>query len=538
MEAALGPVGSPIVRAQSGEEALRLLLQRDFALILLDVQMPTLGGFETARLIRERLRSRHTPIIFVTAYGRDENDIRSAYELGAVDFLFKPVVTEILRSKVSVFVELHRRAMQLARQSEQLREHERREQERIFEEERRRWNEEAMRRQVAELAEADRRKDEFLAVLGHELRNPLSAIVLGCEVLMRKMNEGERIDQGMLRTRESIARQARHLRRLVDDLLDLARINSGKVELRKAAISIQDVIQQAVATSQPQAEDRRHTLTVHMPDQPVTLFADPDRLIQVVGNLLNNAIRYTDEGGHIEVVCERDAAAGTVTVRVMDNGRGMKAELLPRVFDIFVQEQANGGHGLGLGLTVVQRLVEMHDGTVSAASEGVGRGSTFTITLPIQRPPQSRDVASDQATQTAPPTGLRIVLVDDNEDILKPMRDLLQSLGHQVETATDGGSGADLIISQEPHLAIVDVGLPVMNGYQVAERVRRHLGPDRTKLVAMTGYGQASDRMRSKEAGFDAHLVKPADMEAITRLLAAAKGDDDDRAGDVGPHQS
>ena len=529
MEAALGQVGGRIVPAHSGEEALRILLERDFALILLDVQMPTLGGFETARLIRERQRSRHTPIIFVTAYGREE-DVRAAYELGAVDFLFKPVIAEILRSKVSVFVELQRRSAQLASQSEQLRAHERREHERTLEEERRRWNEEAMRRQMAEMAEADRRKDEFLAVLGHELRNPLSAIVVGCELLLRKMKGTPGIDEAILRTRDRIDRQAQHLRRLVDDLLDLSRINSGKVELRKVETSIQHIIDQAVQTSVPQVEEHKHTLTVDVPAETLSLFADPDRLIQVVGNLLNNAIRYTPDGGHIQISCVAQPAAGNLQIRVSDDGRGISAELLPRVFDIFVQEHGNGASsGLGLGLTIVKRLVSLHNGSVTAASDGVGRGSTFTLTLPL-----GKDAMTDKAAAVAAPGGgvgvdgraggRLVVLVEDNMDIREPMQELLRDLGHRVEAASDGGSGVELIVSLKPDVAIVDVGLPVMNGYQVAERVRARLGSERPRLVAMTGFGQDSDRSRARQAGFDAHLVKPADIEAIGRVLSDEPG--------------
>lgn len=525
MEAALGTLGVRVVRAQSGEEALRVLLEHDFALILLDVQMPSLGGFETARLIRERKRSRHTPIIFVTAYGREEQDVLAAYKLGAVDFLFKPVIAEILQSKAAVFVELQRRTAQLTRQSEQLRAHERREHDRTLEEERRRWIEETLRRQVEEMAENDRRKDEFLAVLGHELRNPLSAIVVGCELLMRKLTALPDVDEAILRTRDRIDRQAHYLRRLVDDLLDLARINSGKIELKKSKVSIQHVIEQAVVTSLPGIEEHHHTLKVEVPPKPVSLWADPVRLIQVVANLLNNAARYTQDGGSILVKCLVDPAPASrlVTIQITDNGRGIDSKLLPRVFDIFVQENSNSpGHGLGLGLTIVKRLVAMHQGTVTAASDGAGKGSTFTISLPFEplaavppTPPFGLPTLSGPASRA-----LRIVLVEDNEDIRDSMQELLTSLGHQVEAAGDGGSGAELILKVQPDVAIVDVGLPVLDGYQVAQRVRETLGKDRVRLVAMTGYGQESDRLRSRDAGFDAHLVKPADLDALVRILA------------------
>ncbi len=531
MEAALGALGQSVIRAQSGEEALRLMLDRDFALILLDVQMPFLGGFETARLIRERRRSRHTPIIFITAYGREENDILAAYKLGAVDFLFKPVVAEILQSKAAVFVELQRRTDQVRVQAELLRAHERREHERLLEGERRRWDEEALRKKMEEMAEADRRKDEFLAVLGHELRNPLSAIILSCELLRRKLGNVPGIDHAILATRDRIDRQAQYLRRLVDDLLDLARINSGKIELKKATTSIQDVIEQAVATSLPAMEQHGHQLAVEVPPQPVTLHADPIRLIQAVSNLLNNAARYTDDRGMIGVKCVAAVDEGFVEIRVTDNGHGIAAELLPRVFDLFVQGKSVGaGNGLGLGLTIVKRLVTLHQGTVSASSEGPGRGSTFTIRLPLSVAEREDDATSEarsSAVSSEPPAAtpasrasLKVVLVEDNEDVRESMVDLLTDLGHAVHVAVDGASGAELIIRTEPDVAIVDIGLPILDGYQVAGRVRSRLGRDCVRLVAMTGFGQETDRVRARAAGFDAHLVKPADQNAVTAILS------------------
>jgi len=544
MEAVLASLGSPIVRAQSGEEALRILLERDFALILLDVQMPLLDGFETARLIRERRRSAHTPIIFVTAHGRDENDVLAAYKLGAVDFLFKPVVGEVLRSKATVFVELYRRSALLTRQAEQLREHERREHERALHEERRRWNEEALRRQMQEMAEADRRKDEYLAVLGHELRNPLSAVVTGCDLLRRKFDGMPGLDPSILLTRERIDRQAQHLRRLVDELLDLTRISSGKIELKMATTTAQDVIEQALVTSCAAIEERGHELVVEVPADPVVLYADPVRLIQSIGNLINNAARYTEEKGTIWVKCEVSPDGETVRIEVRDNGRGIAPEILPRVFDIFVQE--GGGRdtegGLGLGLTIVKRLIELHGGTVTAASQGPGAGSTFTITLRMDPRAAAGAATASQAPSrggldglalgasapaggssaaapAAPVRGLSVVLVEDNEDIVESMSEFLADLGHKVHTAGDGRRGLEMILSEKPDVAIVDVGLPILDGYQVAAEVRQHMGAAAPRMVAMTGYGQEADRRRARDAGFDRHLVKPAEMSEIIAVL-------------------
>ena len=523
MEAVLFSMGSRVVRAQSGEEALRILLERDFALILLDVQMPSLDGFETARLIRERRRSRHTPIIFVTAHGRDENDVLAAYKLGAVDFMFKPVVAEVLRSKAAVFVELHR-------QTALLRQHERREHERALREERRRWNEEALRRQMKEMAEVDRRKDEYLAVLGHELRNPLSAVVTGCELLQRKLASVSGLDPSIMVTRDRIDRQAQHLRRLVDDLLDLTRISSGKVELKIARTTAQDVIEQAVVTTAAAIEERNHDLVVDVPAQPIVLLADPVRLIQSVANLINNAARYTDERGTIWVKCQVVADDKTLKIEVKDNGRGIMPEVLPRVFDIFVQESGKENEGgLGLGLTIVKRLIELHGGTVTGASEGPGRGSTFTITLALapevaevggeEGKPSRPAAAPPRPAAPAPTRPLSIVLVEDNDDIRESMQEFLVELGHAVATAADGGRGLDLILQQKPDVAIVDVGLPTLDGYQVASKVRETMGGGAPRMVAMTGYGQEADRRRAREAGFDRHLVKPAEMNDIIAVL-------------------
>jgi len=516
IESSLGDLGGRVVRAQSGSEALRTLLARDFALILLDVKMPSMDGFETARMIRQRKRSRHTPIIFITAHGRDDRDVLAAYELGAVDFLFKPIVPEVLRAKVSVFVELQRRADEMARQAELLREHERREYERDLGEQRRSWDEEALRQRMDELAEADRRKDEFLAMLGHELRNPLAPILSGLDLL--KVRQDPKVDPVSVTVQGRMRRQLEHLTRLVDDLLDLSRINTGVIELHKAPVLLQDVIEQALVTSRPLIEESEHCLTLDLPEHPVTVLGDSVRLTQIVANLLNNAARYTDKRGSIQLVCRELPDA--VELRVTDTGRGIAREILPRVFDMFVQERRGNG-GLGLGLTLVQRLVTLHGGTVTAHSDGVGKGSEFVVRLPIardlapaveQQPPQASSSGSK-------PPALRVVLVEDNDDIRETTKELLTLLGHDVQAAANGEAGAELILRTEPDIALVDLGLPLLDGYGVAARVRSRLGPHQLKLVAMSGYGRESDRQRARDSGFDAHLVKPVALENLMNVL-------------------
>jgi signal transduction histidine kinase len=510
MAAVLDGQAASVVSAPSGQEALRLLLARDFAVILMDVEMPVLGGIETARLIRSRDRSRHTPIIFVTGHAQDDAEVAAGYALGAVDFLFKPLIPEVLRAKVSVFVELHRRAQQLSRQGELLREHERMAHERQLEQERRRWREEAMEDQMRALAEIDRRKDEFLAMLGHELRNPLAACVLGLELMRDKVGEpGGPLES----TRGRIDRQVKHLARIVDDLLDIARINSGRIELRRGRISLAEVVESAVSVSRPLIDERGHTLTVALPDGDIVLDVDAVRLTQVVSNLLNNAAQYTDPGGTIDLRCRQDAAGLELCVR--DSGHGIRPELLPRIFDMFVQEQRSGG-GLGLGLTVVKRLVELHGGTVGVRSAGVGHGSEFVITLPAALLAEAPTGEPAPLSTVRP---LRIALVEDSADIREMTQELLTMLGHSVEAAEDGEKGVELILRSHPDVALVDMGLPGLDGCGVATRVRARYGHDALRLVAMTGFGLESDRRRAREAGFDDYLVKPADLEALLKAL-------------------
>ena len=519
IEAALGELGARVARAHSGGEALRILLERDFALILLDVKMPTMDGFETARMIRARRRSSHTPIIFITAHGRDDREVNAAYALGAVDFLFKPIVPEVLRAKATVFVELQSRTAEVARQAEQIREHERREHERSLEEERGRWEAEALLRQMEQLAEADRRKDQFLALLGHELRNPLAPIMAGLELLRQRFADPvPQVDDRVRRTRDIIERQSQHLARLVDDLLDISRISSGKIELRKASVAIQEIIESAVNTSQPILDERRHRLQLELSSEPLPVCGDTVRLVQVVANLLNNAARYTPDGGTIAVKCER--RGDQVEIRVRDNGRGIGSEFVARVFDAFSQEETRPGSGLGLGLSVVRQLVVMHDGTVSVASDGQGKGSEFTVRLPIDHSGKSADSTAESMVSNDKSRPLSIVLIDDSEDIRELMADLFRGWGHHVEVAADGESGSELALRSRPDIAFVDIGLPRIDGYTVAEQLRSQLSREHLRLVAMTGFGQESDKRRALNAGFDLHIVKPASIEALKRALA------------------
>ena len=558
IEAALSGLGLNLVTAQSGADALRWLLERDFALILLDIEMPSMDGYETARLIRGRLRTRHVPIIFVTAFSRDDREILEGYALGAVDFLFKPIVPEILRAKASVFVELRRRADEVARQAELLRDAERQDHSRRMAEERQRWEAEALREQMEkerrsatamaqkatelartvarleqaeadlkryslELEEADRRKDEFLALLGHELRNPLAPIVTSLELLRSRSVQ----DPAVVRACQTLDRQVAHLTRLVDDLLDVSRITSGKIELRRQRFALGEIIDRAVTLCQAQFDQREQVLAVEIDvgDRELPVELDITRMVQVISNLLLNAAKYSEPRSVVRLRGSR--STGEAVICVADQGRGIDPEMLPRIFGSFVQVKTGGG-GLGVGLTLARRLVEMHGGSIHARSAGVGRGSEFEVRIPIMLGAgESQPVLMEKSSPFfLEPVSLdermRIVVIDDNDDIRETMQQLLQSLGHVVEVAADGLSGVELVLKERPQVALVDIGMPGLDGYQVAQKLRAELGPNQLRLVAMTGFGQSTDRDRALAAGFDSHLIKPARTDQIQRAL---KGD-------------
>jgi PAS domain S-box-containing protein len=370
-----------------------------------------------------------------------------------------------------------------------------------------------------ELREADRRKDEFLAMLAHELRNPLAPIRTALQVLKRE----DAPPPVHARARETMERQVAHLVRLVDDLLDVSRIMQGKVELRPEPTDLQTVVTRAVEASQPLLDAQGHTLTLDLPAAPIRLHADPVRLSQVVSNLLNNAAKYTEPGGAIRLTAERED--DQVRLAVRDTGIGIPAERLPHVFDLFMQVDstlARTQGGLGIGLTLVKRLAEMHGGSVRADSVGPGRGSTFTVRLPV--------VTGSETDTPPPPAGaaagrpLRVLVVDDNVDAADTLSMLLGLLGHDVRTAYTAADGLRAIDGHD--LVLLDIGLPDRSGYEVAREIRRLPNGNRPVLTAVTGYGHEEDRAAAKAAGFDLHLIKPVDPERLMRLLAeVARGE-------------
>jgi signal transduction histidine kinase len=577
-QAILANLELDLVCARSGREALERLMDNDFALVLLDVSMPDMDGFEAAKLIHEHPRFERTPIIFVTGVHLDDLDKLKGYSLGAVDYVSVPIVPQILRSKVSVLVELYCKRKELQEANEELahanarlsqanialQEEKNRELE-IVNASLQRANSEleaanrSLQSEITErariaqaLKEADRHKDEFLAMLAHELRNPLAPIHNAVE-LMRLKPLG---DPQLHWARDVIARQLTSLTRLVDDLLDVSRITRGKINLTRQVIELDALISRAVETVHPLLDERGHELTLELPESAVQIFGDPTRLTQAVANVLGNAAKYTDKGGRINVTAR--VRGENVEICVRDNGIGIRPELLPHVFELFTQLDRDEGRtqgGLGIGLALVQRLVQMHGGEVTAASAGPGRGAEFVIRLPRLKeqeqpvtdrtsvaksptmtepgvaesggPVEAHPSAAEVASAVAPLVAVgaqrmarRILIADDNNDALESLATLLQLSGHEVYTATNGGTALQSAERHQPEVALLDIGMPLLDGYEVAKRIRGQPWGQRITLVALTGWGQDSDRRRSREAGFDSHLVKPLDLDTLTDLLA------------------
>ncbi|MGH8199365.1 MAG: response regulator [Steroidobacteraceae bacterium] len=561
--AILGNLDLDLVCARSGREALEHLMYSEFAVVLLDVSMPDMDGFEAAKLIHEHPRFEKTPIIFVTGVHLDDLDRLRGYSLGAVDYVSVPIVPEILRSKVSVLVELYCKRKALQRANEELAsanarlseanialQEEKTRELQTLNQSLQRANSEleaanrSLQSEIAEraraeqaLKEADRHKDEFLAMLAHELRNPLAPIHNAIELMRLKPIADPQLNW----SRDVIARQLTSLTRLVDDLLDVSRITRGKINLTRQAVELEALISRAIETVHPLLDERKHQLTLELPEPGIRIFGDTTRLTQAIANVLGNAAKYTDEGGQIAVsVIIRDT---DIDICVRDNGIGIRPELLPHVFELFTQLDRDNGRtqgGLGIGLALVQRLVQMHGGHVSAASEGPGKGCEFVIRLPrlrdeeaVAAPPAVAAVMDEPATESemvsvvtplvtasAARMARRILIADDNNDALESLATLLQLSGHEVFTATNGGTALQSVERHLPEVVLLDIGMPLLDGYEVARRIRAQPWGQRITLVALTGWGQDSDRRRSREAGFDSHLVKPLDLETLTDLLA------------------
>ena len=666
-----------VFTATSGDEALRHVLERDFALILLDVNMPGLDGFETASLIRARKKSAHTPIILVTADYGDELRMSQAYSLGAVDYIASPVVPEILRAKVRVFVELFLLAEQAKRQAQErialaeekaAREAAERASRRLAfladasgtlassldleatlrelsalivprfaeaclvtlapgdgyaERHEMAWAtsdpelpllsasmleitdtaladaiarvrdsgkpemierdpqgqpssrvalprgltahtlmlvpllvrgrrlgvlslalESASRRfepdtppMVTELAtraataidnsllfrkiqDEDKRKNEFLAMLAHELRNPLAPISNAVHIL--RVSDGDMTKLAW--ARELIARQLKQLVRLVDDLLDVSRITRGKIELKIDAVDVAQVAAAAIETSRPNIDANRHTLSIQLPQETLHVRGDFARVSQILSNLINNAAKYTPKGGRISLSAAREG--NEVAFRVRDSGVGIAPEFLGSIFDPFTQVDrtlARSHGGLGIGLTLVRRLVEMQRGSVAVKSEGRNRGSEFTVKLPLATKEEQSTSVNDAPTDSPSPAGLRVLIVDDNRDVADSTASVMRMNGCDVHVAYDGKVALESVQRLRPDAVLLDIGLPTIDGYLVAEHIRALPQNGRTMLVAVSGYGQEQDRLRSKSVGFDYHVVKPIDPTVLAALVGSLR---------------
>ena len=651
LESILDSTGCVLIRAQTADEALFAILQNEFAAIVLDMKMPGTDGVELARLIKQRKRSQHVPILFLTAHSLDERDVLQAYGVGGVDFLSKPINPDILRSKISVFANLFRTTRALAatvdalnaevaerqRVQEQLRtakdDLEWRVLERTAElsranrevrdnEERlklalavaqvatwewdlttgkMRWSADpeavfgfppgsfgqnlrisqvvhaddlvaletafhramktgefeaeyravrpdgtvvwiadrgrlvehsnqpsrilgvsvdlTSRKRLEEaLIESDRRKDEFLATLAHELRNPLAPVVYAVKALDLKEPASPELRWAV----DVIERQTQHMARLIDDLLDVSRISRNTLELRRERVELHAVINAAVEASRPIIEKNRQELIVSIPSEPIYLDADALRLAQVFSNLLNNASKYSklpQGGGDIRLRAEVDGTS--VVVTVSDSGIGIAPAMLSKVFDMFTQvghsSQSDGG--LGIGLALAKRLVEMHGGTIDARSEGLGQGSEFSVRIPLSEAFQEPSMPVHAQANDREQRKRRILIADDNADVVETFQVMLHMFGHEVETALDGFEALEKAELFRPEVVVLDIGMPRLDGLQTARRLRQEPWARNVVFIAITGWGNDKDKRETAEAGFNAHLVKPVDPMTIVNVV-------------------
>jgi signal transduction histidine kinase len=497
--------GFEVIEAATGQGALDQVRTHNPAIVLLDVKLPDISGIEVCSILKRDPQTRSTLILQTSAAAVQSFDKVRALDGGADSYLTEPIEPAELVANVRALLRLHRA-------------------------------EEALR-------DADRRKDQFLATLAHELRNPLAPIRNAVELMDPRYHAAE----DAVRDARMIARrQVEHLSRLVDDLLDVSRITHGKIALQIECVHIDAAVATAVEANQPFIGKKQHTLRVNLPDRACMIYGDPIRVAQVISNLLSNAAKYTPEGGVIELDVSADE--GSVTIRVRDNGIGIPSNELADVFNLFMQSEdslARSEGGLGIGLSLAKTLTELHGGTIEAFSAGLGMGSEFVVTLPMVIQPSAveagpaqsgtpMDAAPDANSQGTADTAeaqpssesaagarRRVMVVDDSVDGAESMSILLEMLGHEVRVMYDGAAAIAAASEFRPEVVLLDIGLPGIDGYQVARALRAGPATAGALLIALTGYGQDSDRQRTKDAGFDHHLVKPASLDDIERVIAA-----------------
>ena len=492
-----------ILRADDADKALLLLLENEVAAIVLDIKMPGVSGFELAKMIKGVRKYREIPIVFLTAYLVEDQDVIAGYGAGAVDYLTKPVNPLILRHKIAVFAELFWKTRALAELNATLEE---RVHERTAE----------LEKSEAALRAAGQQKDAFLATLAHELRNPLAPMRTGLDLLLQLPPP----TPSVTKTLTAMNRQLDHMVRLIDDLLDLSRVSRGILELKKERADLKAIVEAALETAQPFIDSRKQTCRV-VTEGSVFAVVDATRIAQVIGNLLHNASKYTPVGGELRV--ELGSASGNASIRVIDPGAGIPASQLERVFDMFAKIERsvpNANGGLGIGLALSRQIAALHDGSLVAASIGEGFGATFTLSLPLGddalgRPVSDRTDAAHDENDGA----LQIVVIEDNEDAAELLTLWLEQLGHQVRSARTGPEGLALVREVAPRVVLCDLGLPGMSGLEVCQHVRALELPAQPVMVALTGWGMAEDRRKTRDVGFDHHLVKPAASDALLDIL-------------------
>jgi signal transduction histidine kinase len=503
LEAILADPGYRLLRAQDADSALHALLDNDVAAIVLDIKMPGVSGFELAKMIKDTRRFRETPIVFLTAYMVEEADVITGYGAGGVDYLTKPVNPEILRHKVAVFADLFRKTRALAELNANL---ESRVAERTAE----------LERSEAALRAAGEQKDEFLAILAHELRNPLAPLRTGLDTMLRRHPAGSE------RTLSMMNRQLEHMVRLIDDLLDISRISRGLLELKKEPVDVSNLVRSTVDSARPMFERKRQELSL-VAEEAIAAEADSTRVAQILTNLLSNAAKFTPDGGAIKVDVLREDS--DVVIRVVDSGRGIPADQMDRVFDMFVRVARPPGTaeaGLGIGLALARRLAAMHGGTLTASSAGDAQGTTVTLRLPAMAAgiTTREAVAEIQGglMQNRMPS-LKIVVIEDNEDVGDTLLEWLEELGHRVWIARSGEQGLQLVREAAPKVVLCDLGLPGIDGLEVCRSIRAVALKSQPVIVALTGWGRGDDRQRTKDAGFDHHLVKPVSLDKLFAML-------------------
>ena len=488
--------GWQVEAVEDGEAALRSVEARLPDLVLTDVMMPKLDGFGVLQALRQNDRTHLVPVILLSARAGEEARVEGL-DAGADDYLVKPFAARELVARVRTHLNAARERREVARVSDAA-------------------------RRTAE--EEGRRKDEFLAMLSHELRNPMAAITMALAMMERAAGD----PVASARHRGTAQRQVANLTRLVDDLLDVSRITRGQIELKKRSMDFASLVESALTSARATIDARGHRSSLTITSGDYRLEGDETRLEQAVVNLLVNAAKYTEPGGTISVTLTREIADGTAhaVLCVRDTGRGIPAEMLEKVFEVFVQlspslDRTSGG--LGLGLTLVKRLIEMHEGSVVARSEGPGKGSAFVVRLPLG--PRARQPHESKGTPDGAHAGAhrRVLIVEDSEEFREILREMLEDFGHEVFVAKDGLTGAACILELRPDVALVDLGLPGIDGYEVARRVRAAAGGADLYLVALSGYGGATDKIEAQRAGYDRHLTKPTNVEELLRVVSGPK---------------